>query len=84
MQLLEGLRPMEEKLLRIILGASAFMTFENYEPSSFMTKIRSELQRRVAFMEDIRQQMRESFAEKISSIDNEKADNRKQEASARP
>ena len=69
-------------MLGILLGASIFMTYDNYDPSSFMTKIQSELQRRVAFLEEMSKQMRTGFAEKIAAIEHERAERQKAGSSA--
>jgi hypothetical protein len=65
LQQLQRMRLQEELLLRIILGAAQYEPVKGFEPSSFTAKIQSELQRRVAFIERMQQEVHDVFHEKI-------------------
>lgn len=68
--LFEALRPLEDKLLFIILGAVHFSAFDDDNGHQyFIAQIQSELERRVTFIEEMRRQMRTCFTEKIRSIE---------------
>lgn len=82
LELQERLRPQEDKLFRI-LWASHFMTEEHYAPA-FITEIQSELQRRVAFITNMKQKIGENFEERLGWIRDQKAETRERKDAGCP